>query len=540
MVARFSIPRSEKGARMVLPLRDIQPRSTFPFVTIAFIVINFALFFYELSLGPDLGRFFAEHAFIPATFFEAGALAAVPSMFLSMFLHGGWAHLLGNMLYLWIFGDNIEDRLGHGRYILFFVGCGLAATLAHAYSNPGSVVPSIGASGAIAGVLGAYLVIFPKARVLTLIPLGFFLRVAELPALIVLGLWFVMQIFSGFASLSAQTAQSAGVAWWAHIGGFVIGLAVGMIVRMQGPPGRPPLRSARHSWFGMLLVLCMLVTLLPQRGWSEAKVLIPDQQHDKMTVELHSIGDEVLFYIGDPQAFLALTARPGSIPPHVDFTNSGRSVMLRILDQTLLEDLNPAEQEYLDGDIGNERWNEIVPEEQRWDVRLSPASPGTFLLHVENGAGTFDFTDMEIKDVYLLGDSSRIEVQFDRPNLIPLERFTITMTGGELKFSGMLNARAKSVTLQIPRTQCEIELLGKPFEGTSEIFFENVPKSLRITLSRKVGVRISGLAENVVRFDRKGMLRDGRSLLTANYADNKCKIQLHFSEAIPNMEVDWD
>jgi membrane associated rhomboid family serine protease len=186
-------------------------------------------------MGRQLDRFLVEQAFIPALYFEPGNYVAdARAIAMSMFLHGGWAHLLGNMLYMWIFADNVEDRLGHFRFIGFYFVCGWAATLAHAYSNPGSVVPSIGASGAIAGVLGAYLVMFPKARVLTLIPLGYFIRITELPALVVLGLWFVMQLFSGAASLGAQTAQSAGVAWWAHIGGFVVGLILGAFYR-----GRP-------------------------------------------------------------------------------------------------------------------------------------------------------------------------------------------------------------------------------------------------------------------------------------------------------------
>jgi membrane associated rhomboid family serine protease len=155
-----------------------------------------------------------------------------------MFLHGGWAHLIGNMLYLWIFGDNVEDRLGHVKYVVFYLGCGWVATLVHGLSNPGSAIPSIGASGAIAGVLGAYLVLFPKARVVTLIPLGFFIRLTQLPALAVLGFWFVLQLFSGTASLGAKSAQTTGVAWWAHIGGFVAGLVVGGVVRMVQPRRR--------------------------------------------------------------------------------------------------------------------------------------------------------------------------------------------------------------------------------------------------------------------------------------------------------------
>ena len=143
-----------------------------------------------------------------------------------MFLHGGWLHLGGNMLYLWIFGDNVEDKLGHIRYLAFYIVCGLAASILHVFVDSTSIVPTVGASGAIAGVLGAYLLLFPRARVVTLIPIFVFIQVAELPALLVLGFWFVMQFFNGLMSLGYQTAGMGGVAWWAHIGGFVAGLAL--------------------------------------------------------------------------------------------------------------------------------------------------------------------------------------------------------------------------------------------------------------------------------------------------------------------------
>jgi membrane associated rhomboid family serine protease len=198
-------------------------------------VANVVLFFYELSLGERLQGFFLQSAFVPAEYFDGGLVSEARPIFLSMFLHGGWMHLLGNMLYLWIFGDNVEDRLGHGKFIVFYLLCGVAATLAHAYTNPGSTIPTIGASGAISGVLGAYLVMFPRARVLTLIPLGFFIRITELPALVVLGLWFVLQLISGAGALANQ-AQAGGVAWWAHIGGFVVGAVIGMLFR--GPSRR--------------------------------------------------------------------------------------------------------------------------------------------------------------------------------------------------------------------------------------------------------------------------------------------------------------
>jgi membrane associated rhomboid family serine protease len=212
----------------VLPIRDLNPRRITPVVNITLIVLNVLAFFWEISLGERLEQVLFDIAFIPASFWAPGGMVAgAIAIFISMFLHGGWLHLGSNMLYLWIFGDNIEDRLGHAKYLLFYVLCGIAAALGHAIASPASQIPAVGASGAIAGVLGAYIVLFPSARVMTFIPFGFFLAMRELPALVVLGLWFVLQIFSGVASLGAVTMQDAGgVAWFAHIGGFLAGLAL--------------------------------------------------------------------------------------------------------------------------------------------------------------------------------------------------------------------------------------------------------------------------------------------------------------------------
>ena len=219
----------------MIPLRDAQKTESFPFVNITFIAINVCVFLYEMSLGRNLEGFIRSAAFVPADFFQPGSpVADARSVLVSMFLHGGWMHLIGNMLYLWIFGDNIEDRLGHAKYVLFYVLCGWAATLAHGFADMSSQVPSIGASGAIAGVLGAYLVLFPQGRVLTLVPFGFFTQIRELPAILVLGMWFVLQFFSGVLSLGAR--QPGGVAWWAHIGGFVAGIVLIKVMRRREPP----------------------------------------------------------------------------------------------------------------------------------------------------------------------------------------------------------------------------------------------------------------------------------------------------------------
>jgi membrane associated rhomboid family serine protease len=227
----------------MIPLRDTNPRRTFPFVTYALVAVNILAFLWELSLGPNLERALYAVSFIPARFWIAGNwVADLMTIAISMFLHGGLLHIGSNMLYLWIFGDNIEDRLGHGRFLIFYLACGYLATLAHAFFSPGSRVPAIGASGAIAGVLGAYLLLFPHARVLTLIPIFFFITLRELPAVIILGLWFVLQLFSGVGSLGVTDAQDlGGVAYFAHIGGFVSGmLLIAAFGGMRSPRRREP------------------------------------------------------------------------------------------------------------------------------------------------------------------------------------------------------------------------------------------------------------------------------------------------------------
>ncbi len=208
----------------MIPLYDDNPTRHFPWVTTAFIALNVAVFLYELSLAePGLTALFATYAFTAAHFF---ANPASPEQLITLvsatFLHGGWLHLLGNMLYLWIFGNNIEDRLGSVRFVLFYFIAGAIAVLAQAAFEPGSTVPLVGASGAIAGVLGGYVVLFPRARVITLIPIIFYLELAAIPAGFVIGFWFLMQIAQGVGSI-ADAAGTSNVAWWAHVGGFAFG-----------------------------------------------------------------------------------------------------------------------------------------------------------------------------------------------------------------------------------------------------------------------------------------------------------------------------
>ncbi len=232
----------------MIPLRDDNPRRTFPIVTYVLVAVNILAFLWELSLGRNLQTALFNIAFIPARYWLPGNwVFDLLTILTSMFLHGGLMHIGSNMLYLWIFGDNVEDRLGHGRYLLFYLLCGFAATLAHAVFSPASRVPAIGASGAIAGVLGAYLILWPHARVMTLIPIFFFITVRELPAIILLGLWFVLQLFSGVGSLGVVDAQdTGGVAWFAHIGGFVAGM---LLIGLFGGFRRPRRREPPLPWW---------------------------------------------------------------------------------------------------------------------------------------------------------------------------------------------------------------------------------------------------------------------------------------------------
>lgn len=210
----------------MIPLRDDNPTRSTPWVSWSLIASCVLIFLWQFSLPPTQGQAaIYAFGFIPARLFGSAALppelAMLPAwatVFSSMFLHGGWMHLIGNMLYLWIFSDNVEDRLGRGRFIVFYLLCGIAAALTQALPETGSRIPMVGASGALSGVLGAYLLLFPRAHVLVLIPLGFLTQIVRLPALLVLGLWFVLQLLSEFG------AGDPGVAFRAHIGGFLAGM----------------------------------------------------------------------------------------------------------------------------------------------------------------------------------------------------------------------------------------------------------------------------------------------------------------------------
>ncbi len=211
----------------MIPLRDTQPSHTKPFVTVALILLNVAIFLYQFSLDPyELNFFLSHYGLVPARFEWADVLTGI-------FLHGGWMHLIGNMWFLWIYGDNVEEILGHARYLVFYLLCGFAASFLQILFHMESRVPMIGASGAIAGVMGAYIVKFPHSRITTLVPVFVFLTTMEIPAYIILAYWFVIQFFSGIGSLGHSQLSQGGVAWFAHIGGFLAGIVLILVMRTR-------------------------------------------------------------------------------------------------------------------------------------------------------------------------------------------------------------------------------------------------------------------------------------------------------------------
>jgi membrane associated rhomboid family serine protease len=208
----------------MIPLRDVIPSRTTPFLTIILIAINAVVFVYELSLGKNVEDFFVQWALVPAAF-------SWTAVFTSMFLHQGFVHFGGNMLYLWIFGDNVEDRMGHGRFLAFYVICGVAAALTQTMTTPTSAAAMIGTSGAVAGVMGGYFLLYPQSRILTLVPL-FSIQLVEIPAIVFLALWFVIQLLSGVGSIASVAREpGGGIGFWAHLAGFAAGIGTVAILR---------------------------------------------------------------------------------------------------------------------------------------------------------------------------------------------------------------------------------------------------------------------------------------------------------------------
>lgn len=223
----------------MIPLRHTVDPTRPPVVNRVLVAVNVLVFVVQLFLGEMTERIIQTFGFVPARITDPAAHGYAAwevaiTLVASLFLHGGFVHLFGNLIYLWVFGGAVEDAMGRGRYLIFYLACGAAGSLTHALLFPTSTIPSIGASGSIAGILGAFLVLRPRARIVTLFPLVVYWAIAEIPALLFLPVWFGMQFFNGFLSLQAArgTQEVAGVAWWAHVGGFVFGMAVALVVKV--------------------------------------------------------------------------------------------------------------------------------------------------------------------------------------------------------------------------------------------------------------------------------------------------------------------
>ena len=222
----------------MFPLRDTETSGSRPVVTMLLIAVNILVFLFEVSLDPyTQNAFIAYYGLVPDHF-------RFSTIFTSMFLHGGWMHVLGNMWFLWIFGDNIEDILGHGKYLLFYLLCGVVAALAQFAASPFSRVPTVGASGAIAGIMGAYMIKFPHSRILSLVTIVFFFTTVEIPAWIMLIYWFIIQFFSGVGTLGTSQVSQGGVAFFAHVGGFIAGI---ILIKLMG--ARQPYSRRRDLYW---------------------------------------------------------------------------------------------------------------------------------------------------------------------------------------------------------------------------------------------------------------------------------------------------
>lgn len=270
----------------------------------------------------------------------------------------------------------------------------------------------------------------------------------------------------------------------------------------------------------------------------QADYLIPNQMHTSLTFELHSVGDDVDVYEGDPQFLFRVDVRPEhSIPPKIEFSNTNQAAVLRVLDLWLLEDTQNEPPDDWEEFGEKERRK---PQSQRWEIQVAPASPTEFILQCDGGRGTFDFTDLPVRTVHLLADTTRVQIDFKRVNPIALERFMLTVREGEVTLHEFLNARAQSTTLQLEGSKVRMDLIGKPTPGETELFVEGVPREMRIAVSKKIGVHIEGPSATVARFDARGFERRGLALESGDFAERGTRLRLYFSRAIPKLKVEWE
>ncbi len=283
-----------------------------------------------------------------------------------------------------------------------------------------------------------------------------------------------------------------------------------------------------------MAALATALLALPAR----ANFTLPYQTLQSLRVELHSLRDAVTLYLGTPQQLLEVRTHPEGVYPYI-MLGVGMDPTLRIRDLALLETPPPPDSLSADEFLPAEP-RVSTPRAEKWELMFSPPAPTQFLLRCEGGSGAFDFTDMPVTEVQLIGVDAKLRVEFRRVNRVPLERCRLVADGGELELHQILNARPKVVTVQAPRAECRIELTGKPFDGTVEVYFEGAGAEVELTVSRAIGLHVEGPAALVVRFAADHMQRQAMGLVSRGYDEALCKLRLHFADGAKSLEVTWD
>jgi len=267
---------------------------------------------------------------------------------------------------------------------------------------------------------------------------------------------------------------------------------------------------------------------------------IPNQVLQSFTFDLHSVDDDVDLYIGDPQSLFRMYLRPqASLPPNIEFSNTGQAGLLRVRDLSLFDEPPLPDDEFAaEEDLPiDEPAHHVVAQE--WRLELNASAPASVVLHCERGKARYDFTGIDVREVYLLADTAQVRVDFDRPNRVTLERFKVTSHDGSLRLRNFLNARARSTTLSVGEARCELDFTGEPSPGLLEVFVEGVAEAMKLTLRRDIALQVQGPSPNVLRFDRDDFERAGTGLQTPHFADQACRLSLHFTHVIPKLEVEW-
>lgn len=293
----------------------------------------------------------------------------------------------------------------------------------------------------------------------------------------------------------------------------------------------------RHRGNAILFGTLCLSTWLGTPAF--AQYVLPTQSLLSLRVELHSLRDQVTLYQGDPQYFLEVQTHPEGVYPNIQLS-PGLRATLRIRDRALLEVPAPFDSSLVAEGLYPAEPTISIPEAERWEIKIYPPVATDYLLRCERGSGLFDFTDLPVKELQVIGVDAKLQVEFRRANRVPLERCRLIADGGSLKLVEFLNARPQVVSLQVPGAQCEVEITGKRFEGLGEMYFEGSPEELQLTISRDVGLRVEGAASVLERFAAKHMKRRGDVLESEGFADQSCRISLNFAETAAKLKVSWD